>query len=43
MQYAKGQNVSITTRDGRITKVTTWVTGVPDSTKRTKSLPKRFK
>lgn len=35
-QYATGQNVSITVKGGVITKVTTWVTGVPGSTKRTK-------
>lgn len=33
--YTSSQNVSITVRDGRISKVTLWVTGVADSTKRT--------
>lgn len=43
VQYAAGQNVSVTVRGGRIDKVTTWTTGVPGSTKRTTALPKRFK
>lgn len=32
--YAPGQNVSVTKRNGVITGVTTWVTGVPQSTTR---------
>ena len=31
--YSKTKNVSVTVRDGRIDKVTTWVTGDPRSTK----------
>jgi hypothetical protein len=32
--YTPSLNLSITTREGRISKVTTWVTGVPRSTVR---------
>lgn len=31
--YTRSQNVSVTVRDGRIDKVTVWVTGQPRSTK----------
>lgn len=31
--YTRSQNVSVTVRDGRIDKVTVWVTGVARSTK----------
>lgn len=34
VQYTSSLNVSVTTRDGRVTKVTTWVTGIPGSTRR---------
>lgn len=34
VSYAPGQNVSVTRRGDVITKVTTWTTGVPNSTKR---------
>lgn len=30
--YTRTRNVSVTVRDGRIDKVTLWVTGVPAST-----------
>ena len=30
--YSPSKNVSVTVRDGRIDKVTLWVTGVPKST-----------
>jgi hypothetical protein len=32
--YTPSLNLSVTTREGRISKVTTWVTGVPLSTVR---------
>lgn len=42
-KYTSTQNVSITLRDGRIDKVTTWVTGHPATdTKRIESVPTRF-
>lgn len=34
VKYTSTLNVSVTTRDGRVAKVTTWVTGVPQSTTR---------
>lgn len=42
--YTKSLNMSVTTRNGRIDKVTMWTTGAPKSeTKRTESIPKRFR
>lgn len=42
-KYTGTQNLSITLRDGRIDKVTTWVTGHPaEATKRIGSVPTRF-
>ena len=32
--YNASHNVSVTRKDGRITSVTTWLTGVPGSTVR---------
>ena len=44
VNYTKSLNMSVTTRDGRIDKVTMWTTGAPASeTKRTETLSKRFK
>ena len=43
VRYGAGQATSITTRNGRIEKVTTWTPGVPRSTRRTESIPKRLK
>lgn len=34
VQYTSNMNVSVTTRQGVVSKVTTWVTGVPGSTQR---------
>lgn len=34
MKYTPSLNISITTRGGRVDKVTTWVSGVPKSTER---------
>jgi hypothetical protein len=34
VKYTPSLNMSVTKRNGRITKVTTWVTGVPKSTDR---------
>lgn len=39
--YAAGQNVSITTRNGALHKVTTWTSGVPGSTSRVTNGPVR--
>jgi len=41
--YTKTQNVSVTTRDGRIDKVTLWTTGVPLSTKVVAEVPRRLR
>ena len=42
-KYTPSQNLSITLRDGRIDKVTTWVTGHPGTdTKRIESVSTRF-
>lgn len=43
VRYGLGFATSVTTRHGRIEKVTTWVPGIPNSTKRTESVPKRLK
>lgn len=34
MKYTKGMNISVTVRDGVVSKVTTWQTGVSKSTER---------
>lgn len=41
--YSKTKNVSVTVRDGRIDKVTTWVTGVPLSTKVLAEVPRSLR
>jgi hypothetical protein len=37
--YTRTRNVSVTVRDGRIDKVTIWVTGVPRSTEVVAEVP----
>ena len=41
--YTKTQNVSVTVRDGRIDKVTLWVTGNPKSTKVVAEVPRHLR
>lgn len=38
--YSRSQNVSVTVRDGRIDKVTTWTTGKPASTRVLAEVPR---
>lgn len=41
--YSPSKNVSVTVRDGRIDKVTTWVTGVSGSTKVVAEVPRALR
>lgn len=41
--YTRTLNVSVTTRDGRVDKVTTWTTGKPKSTRVLAEVPKRLR
>lgn len=41
--YSKSKNVSVTTRDGRIDKVTVWITGDPKSTKILAEVPRNLR
>lgn len=39
--YTSSLNLSLTVKDGVVTKVTTWVTGVPLSTERPVDVPRK--
>jgi hypothetical protein len=41
--YTPSLNLSITTRNGRVDRVTTWKTGVADSTKVRVNIPRRLR